>query len=64
MNDPIAPLSGRAHVQNSAPVSVVFNPMWRSRDLVRSGGACDDELSGDMVVFPGGCGRYIVGGSM
>ena len=29
MNDPVAPLSTRARVRYSAPVSVVFNPTWR-----------------------------------
>ena len=38
MNDPVALLSIRARVWNSAPVSVVFNPTWRSRALVESGG--------------------------
>ena len=38
MTDPVALLSIRTHVQNSAPVSVVFNPTWRSRVLVKLGG--------------------------
>ena len=38
MNDPVAPLSIRAHVWNLAPMSVVFNLTWRSRELVKSDG--------------------------
>ena len=38
MNDPVAPLSIRACVQNSAPVLVVFNPTWRLQELVELGG--------------------------
>src|SRR6266481_698337 len=35
MKDPVAPLSTRAWVPNSAPVSVVFSSMLRSRELAR-----------------------------
>src|SRR6266481_5520823 len=35
MKDPVAPLSTKAWVQNSAPVSVVFSSMLRSRELAR-----------------------------
>ena len=38
MNDPVALLSIRVHVRNLALVSVVFNPTWRLRVLVKSGG--------------------------
>ena len=62
MNDPVAPLSIRARVWNSAPMSVVFNPTWRLRALVELGGELTMTKRRGMRWFSQvGCGGYAFG---
>ena len=59
VNAPVALLSIRVHVWNSAPMLVVLNPTWRSRELVELGGELVMTKCRGMWQFSQvGCGGY------